>query len=856
MYLKHLDKTIIAAVAQRPFVTGDNTFCKLIPLFDYHDRVDGILSENEFYNDGEIWWKVSSQFYPEQILPGMLVETRLDRATGANYDMSDASLYEARFDASEIGLGSKNGAEVFQLSNETENSLSRFKGVGDRISLPHKPSRLVFFQVAGSVFGPFSTERSTMEAEGCRVTVTAKPVLDGLKIFKIDWEQFNRLYQPFSAVKDVSLNQTKRHASVNRATVSWTYLPAAVCERMQNDFLMHWQEMDFDPLSTKLGKILRSLEGFTRADRKNARHLVERLEKAVTSAEDPDKVRGAVAGIETMVESVDQTIREIAKVLMENGLLNAEKLKESEQAYLNQWIETQSAQITKAIEAKRHELDQLTQQVAEDKSRFELEAKRREKEFNDKMEKELSDLDNMKQEEMARIASERENWTEERRRLTSEFAEKEARISEMLAAIKGASEKQAEEIIGIYPFLERIGVGRQAEVKSSESTPKVMESEVFQIPAILKNGCKGATVAIDQTIFLRQLDLRAQAHGFFFDPADLRRFHTSVLCEGLTILAGPSGVGKSSLARIYGEVLSGGEEAPRNGTHVIHVNPTWMERADVLGYVNTVTGEFSPSETGLFQRLIYAAEDDRTNGGDAAVYPICLDEMNLSQIEHYFNDFMQLLEQPDESRILPCFSPEAVKRGSMFSKYASIRLAPSLRFIGTVNFDETTRRMSMRLLDRVNLVHISDATPARLPNSINETDTVRGISYATYSSWIKKESLPSAVEKCLQALDPHLRILGAAVSPRVKEGMKKYIASSKPLIEDSNPEWIAFDEQVAQRVLSKIRGLSSDTQEVALRDVEQILDESCGAPMTQSRRMINALRGQGRPFGFQGEDED
>ena len=43
-----------------------------------------------------------------------------------------------------------------------------------------------------------------------------------------------------------------------------------------------------------------------------------------------------------------------------------------------------------------------------------------------------------------------------------------------------------------------------------------------------------------------------------------------------------------------------------------------------------------------------AAEDYRTNGGDSALYPVCLDEMNLSQIEHYFNDFMQTIRNIEE----------------------------------------------------------------------------------------------------------------------------------------------------------------------------------------------------------------
>ena len=862
MDLKHLDKTIIAAVAQRPFLNRNtygvtNTFCKLVPLFDSSDKYEALLSEKDFYNDGEIWWKVTSLNYTRRICPGALMEVRLERAPNADESDPGSSLYQADFNGlAEDVLGSKCGAEVFRLIGETEDFLKRFKGGGDRITLPHVPSRLIFFRVAGSVYGPFATDFVDAEAEGCRATVLVKPFRTDLKVFKIASEVFDRTYHVLEAEKDVSLDQLRRSESHDLASASWTYLPAAEYARAESEFSTAWVEMDFEPLSAKLTKIIRSLEGFTRADKTQVRTLVERLELAVTKAEDPNKIREAISGINTLAESAEQNVREIARLLLENGLLKEDRLKEAEKAYLDQWIGTQSEQINAAIEAKQRELDELTQKVSTEKTQFEFERKRREKELQDKEEKALAELEELRHEEISKINSEKANWDAERNRLKSEFDEKEAKIEAMLQAIHGATEAQAEEVIKLYPFLARVARVDGAESKPAESVPESATSEAFPIPTILKGGCRGAKLAAGQTIFIKQLASHARSQGFYYDPNDLRRFHTSVLCEGLTVLAGPSGVGKSSLARLYGEVLSGGEDEPRNGTHIIHVSPTWMERSDILGYVNTVTGEFSPSETGLYQRLIYAAEDYRTNGGDSALYPICLDEMNLSQIEHYFNDFMQLLEQRERERILPCFSPEAVGKNSVFGQYARIQLAPTLRFIGTVNFDETTRRMSMRLLDRVNLIHLSDASPSRLPSKNSGQDTFRGVSYETYSSWIKSENLSPAAEKCLQDLDPQLRCLGATVSPRVRKGMKKYIASAKPLIDEGSPELIAFDEQIAQRVLSKIRSLTSERQEDALGKVERILSDYCGSAMTQSRRMIEALREQGRPFGFQREDED
>ena len=146
---------------------------------------------------------------------------------------------------------------------------------------------------------------------------------------------------------------------------------------------------------------------------------------------------------------------------------------------------------------------------------------------------------------------------------------------------------------------------------------------------------------------------------------------------------------------------------------MIHVNPSWIEKADILGYINTVTQDYVPAETNLFQHLIYAQEDYQRNDIESAIYPICFDEMNLAQIEHYFSDFMQILELPTDKRQLPCFSQDALKKCSMFAPYHTITLVPTLKFIGTVNFDETTRRLSDRLLDRANVIYLRYPPPVR-----------------------------------------------------------------------------------------------------------------------------------------------
>jgi hypothetical protein len=76
--------------------------------------------------------------------------------------------------------------------------------------------------------------------------------------------------------------------------------------------------------------------------------------------------------------------------------------------------------------------------------------------------------------------------------------------------------------------------------------------------------------------------------------------------------------------------------------------------------MNTLEGRFYPAESGLFQHLVFAQEEYNSRGAATGLYLACLDEMNLSQVEHYFSDFMMALERSGPSRAIQCFSPGAM----------------------------------------------------------------------------------------------------------------------------------------------------------------------------------------------------
>ena len=100
----------------------------------------------------------------------------------------------------------------------------------------------------------------------------------------------------------------------------------------------------------------------------------------------------------------------------------------------------------------------------------------------------------------------------------------------------------------------------------------------------------------------------------------------------------------------------------------------------------------------------------QNKGEDSGLYLVCLDEMNLAQVEHYFSGFMQELSRAPNEREIPIFDPSCLAPDDPFYKWSRLPLKQNLRFIGTVNFDETTKQISHRMLDRSNLIKLEAET--------------------------------------------------------------------------------------------------------------------------------------------------
>jgi hypothetical protein len=296
-------------------------------------------------------------------------------------------------------------------------------------------------------------------------------------------------------------------------------------------------------------------------------------------------------------------------------------------------------------------------------------------------------------------------------------------------------------------------------------------------------------------------------------------------------LGGVSGSGKSSLPVLYSEALKG-EESGRNYL-AVDVNPSWTSPADLLGYTDALEHRFIPAASGLLNQMILASHARKALGASAPVFLVCLEEMNLAQPEHYLADILQAISRAPGNQFISVFDPGAVREDDPFRPYARLEIPPNLSFVGTVNFDETTRPLSMRLLDRCNLIEF--AVDERLPilgmSAQTGTRVVEGLAVlqADRDRWTRSTNVPARAMEILGEIQPELSVLGCGLTHRRLTLICRFMANAPESLCGFDQ---ALDMQLRQRILPQIRGLYRPGALDALGRLADKLGKASDVPRT------------------------
>ncbi|PHO08502.1 ATPase [Thermoanaerobacterium thermosaccharolyticum] len=191
-----------------------------------------------------------------------------------------------------------------------------------------------------------------------------------------------------------------------------------------------------------------------------------------------------------------------------------------------------------------------------------------------------------------------------------------------------------------------------------------------------------------------------RSRGFLYDDNLIENYYLSLKTKPFLILAGISGTGKSKLARLFAEAI--GATAENGRFKLVPVRPDWSDSTDLLGYKD-LNGRFHP---GVLTTFVKDAMENPQKP-----YFFVLDEMNLARVEYYFSDVLSIIEsrnKVNKTIVSDSLLNRELLDSASFSDYGDIYIPDNLYFIGTVNMDETTFPFSKKVLDRANVIELSD----------------------------------------------------------------------------------------------------------------------------------------------------
>ncbi len=320
---------------------------------------------------------------------------------------------------------------------------------------------------------------------------------------------------------------------------------------------------------------------------------------------------------------------------------------------------------------------------------------------------------------------------------------------------------------------------------------------------------------------------RAFAAGrrLYFGLREIRGFIAGLATSHLLLLQGASGTGKTSLPYAFGQFL----QTPAT---VIPVQPTWKERADLIGYYNEFTKKYN--ETPLFKKIYEAGKSDK-------MYLVVLDEMNLARVEYYFAEFLSLMEIPDpELRLLPIV-PDARASDPQQFENGALRLPENIWFVGTVD-GEAQNPISDKVFDRAMVLTLGEACPP-----FAGADACACLSYAHFAEMVAAAErdfpLPQQFAEKLAALDATLiRTLRLTFGNRIRKQIGTYLSFYAACGGDRTD---ALDDILSAKILRKLE--AGDTGRIR-GEISALMEELTAlfgaGRMEKSRKYLAALCGR------------
>ena len=215
----------------------------------------------------------------------------------------------------------------------------------------------------------------------------------------------------------------------------------------------------------------------------------------------------------------------------------------------------------------------------------------------------------------------------------------------------------------------------------------------------------------------------------------MNRLIAALLTKPFAILAGASGTGKSRMVRklAYMTCLNtqlqpdSKTKKPIENFCMVQVKPNWHDSTDLLGYKSAISTSHKYVSTDFVRFILKAHAFPNTP------FFVCLDEMNLAPVEHYFAEFLSASESAHEEEgefitdpiinsgdfdgdisnldptgyAIPSPRKELIERIGLY-------IPKNLFIVGTVNMDDSTSGFSRKVVDRAMTLEMDEVNYSEL----------------------------------------------------------------------------------------------------------------------------------------------
>lgn len=311
-------------------------------------------------------------------------------------------------------------------------------------------------------------------------------------------------------------------------------------------------------------------------------------------------------------------------------------------------------------------------------------------------------------------------------------------------------------------------------------------------------------------VVTRFVNFAASQLKLYYTEETIRVFFAGLATSKVLILEGISGTGKTSLPYAMGKFFN-------NGTSIISVQPSWRDRADLVGYFNEFTKKFN--ETDFLASLYEVSLREDPNF-------IVLDEMNLARIEYYFADFLSIMEMPDVAEWLIDLIASPRSDDPKNVVYGKFLVPQNVWFIGTANNDDSTFTITDKVYDRAVTLELNtkaDYFDAPLTESYN-------CSYSYLDSLFEKAHKENHISEKNYAL---IRELDAFIRAKFKisfgNRIMKQLALFVPVyMACGGAELGGIDFIITSKILRKFNALNLPFLHTELEELIKFFNEKFG----------------------------